>query len=256
MICLKSRREIGMMRHAASKLKLVFQELLKKVQVGLTTYDLDEIAVKLIHKQGAEATFKGYRGYPASICTSLNCEVVHGIPSKKRKLIDGDLLSVDIGLTDEGYIADAARTVMVGRKNEDILKLIEVTKKSLFIAMSVMRPGKRVGDIGAAVQKHVESNGFSVIRDFVGHGVGRALHEDPQVPNYGKEGRGAKLEVGMVIAIEPMVAAGSWEVEMLENKWTVVTRDRKMAAHYEDTIAITEEETENLTGPQEFNGLD
>ena len=208
-------------------------------------------AEKLIQAQKSKPAFKGYRGFPACVCTSINEEVVHGIPSK-RKLKQGDLLSVDIGLVYKGYVSDSARTWAIGRMSEEARELMEAAQRALYVGMAQMKPGNRIGDISYAVQDFVEGQGFSVIRDFVGHGIGRAMHEDPQVPNFGKPGKGSKLETGLVLAIEPMVAAGSWEVDILEDAWTVVTRDRQWAAHYEDTIALTEKGPENLTGPQSY----
>ncbi|MBI4368250.1 MAG: type I methionyl aminopeptidase [Candidatus Omnitrophica bacterium] len=249
MISLKSKREIEIMRQAAHRLKIVFQELKQLIKIGMTTLEIDRQAARLIEAQTAAPAFKGYRGYPACICTSVNEEVVHGIPSK-RKIKAGDLLSVDIGLIYQGYVSDAARTWAIGQVSEEAWELVETARKALYIGMSQMKAGNHLGNLSHAIQNYVETQGFSVIRDFVGHGIGRAMHEDPQVPNFGKPGRGPKLEAGIVLAIEPMVAAGSWEVDILEDAWTVVTRDRQPAAHYEDTIALTEKGPENLTGSQ------
>ena len=251
MISLKSKREIEIMREAARKLKIVFRGLKQVIKAGMTTFEIDQYAARLIAAQKGKPAFKGYRGYPACICTSINEEVVHGIPSR-RKLREGDLLSVDIGLIHEDYVSDSARTWTIGEVSEEATELVETTRRALYIGMAQMKPENRIGDVSYAIQSYVEGNGFSVIRDFVGHGIGRAMHEEPQVPNFGKAGRGPKLETGMALAIEPMVAAGSWEVDILEDSWTVVTRDRQLAAHYEDTIIITEEGPENLTGPQEY----
>ena len=251
MISLKSKQEIEIMREAAKRLKIVFQELKKSIKAGITTLEIDQKAQRLIEAQNTKPAFKGYRGYPACVCTSINEEVVHGIPSK-RKLKEGDLLSLDIGLIYQGYVSDSARTWAIGQVSEEVLELMEVTRRALYIGMDQMKAGNRMGDLSSAIQNYVETQGFSVIRDFVGHGIGREMHEDPQVPNFGKPGRGPKLEVGMVLALEPMVAAGSWEVDIMEDAWTVVTRDRQMAAHYEDTIALTERGAENLTGPQAY----
>ncbi len=239
------------MREAARRLKIVFQELKKSIKTGMTTLELDQKAERLIEDQKAKPAFKGYRGYPACICTSINEEVVHGIPSK-RKLKEGDLLSLDIGLIYQGYVSDSARTWAIGQVSEEAIELMEVTRRALYIGMTQMQPGNRIGDLSSAIQNYIETQGFSVVRDFVGHGIGREMHEDPQVPNFGKAGRGPKLEIGMVLALEPMVTAGSWEVDILEDAWTVVTRDRQMAAHYEDTIALTENGPENLTGSQAY----
>src|SRR3989338_6093266 len=251
MISLKSKQEIDIMREAARRLKSVLQELRRSIKTGMATLEIDQKAERLIIAQDAKPAFKGYRGYPACVCTSINEEVVHGIPSK-RKLKQGDLLSVDIGLVYKGYVSDSARTWAIGRMSEEARELMEAAQRALYVGMAQMKPGNRIGDISYAVQDFVEGQGFSVIRDFVGHGIGRAMHEDPQVPNFGKPGKGSKLETGLVLAIEPMVAAGSCEVDILEDAWTVVTRDRQWAAHYEDTIALTEKGPENLTGPQQF----
>lgn len=247
---MKSKREIEIMREAAQRLKIVFEELKRFIKPAMTTLEIDAKAERLIQAQKAKPAFKGYRGYPACICTSMNEEVVHGIPSKRR-LNEGDLLSLDIGLIYEGYVSDAARTWSIGQASEEALELMEVTRRALYVGMSQMKLGARIGDLSHKIQDYVESHGFSVIRDFVGHGIGRAMHEDPQVPNFGKPGHGPKLEAGLVLAIEPMVAAGSWEVDILDDAWTVVTRDRQLAAHYEDTIVLTEHGPENLTGSQE-----
>lgn len=251
MISLKSKREIEIMREAARRLKIVFQELKQSIRAGMTTLEIDQRAERLIEAQKAKPAFKGYRGYPASVCTSVNEEVVHGIPSK-RKLKEGDLLSIDIGLIHDGYVSDAARTWTIGPVSEEAVELIEATRRALYIGMDQMKPGNRIGDLSHAIQNYVETQGFSVIRDFVGHGIGREMHEEPQVPNFGKPGRGPRLEVGLVLALEPMVAAGGWEVDILEDAWTVVTRDHQLAAHYEDTIALTEHGPENLTGFPEY----
>lgn len=243
------------MRESARKLKDVFEELKRSIRVGMTTFEIDQKVERLIQAQKATPAFKGYRGYPACSCTSLNEEVVHGIPSSKRKIKVGDILSVDIGLVHQGYVSDSARTWAIGKVSEEALELIETAKRALYVGMAQMKVGNRMGDLSAAIQSYVESQGFSVVRDFVGHGIGRAMHEDPQVPNFGKVGRGPKLEAGMVLAIEPMVAAGSWEVDILEDSWTVVTRDRQWSAHYEDTIALTDKGAINLTGAQEYDEI-
>ncbi len=247
MITIKSKREIDIMREAAKKLQNVLFELKDMVRPGVKASEIDEKAEKLIRAQGAKPAFKGYRDYPATICISINEQVVHGIPSD-RKIKDGDLVSLDLGLIWKDYYSDSARTWAAGKADEKSRKLIDVAKGSMEAGIDQMKVGNRIGDIAAAVQKHIESNGFSVVRDFVGHGIGRALHEDPQVPNFGTAGRGQKLEAGMVLAIEPMVNMGGWQVDILEDGWTVVTRDRKRSAHYEDTIALTEDGPENLTG--------
>ncbi len=252
MISIKSKREIDIMREAAGKLRTVLFELKDMVRPGVRALEIDKQAEKLIRAGGALPAFKGYRGYPATVCISINEEVVHGIPSG-RKVKEGDIVSLDLGLIWKGFYSDSARTWPAGRVSDTASKLMDVTRESLYAGVSQMRAGKRVGDISAAVQRYVESSGFSVVRDFVGHGIGRALHEDPQVPNFGEAGKGHKLEAGMVLALEPMVNAGGWEVDVLADKWTVVTRDGKLSAHYEDTIVITENGPENLTGETDPN---
>jgi methionyl aminopeptidase len=252
MILLKSKQEVAIMTESARKLKAVLRGIKKSIRTGVTTIDIDAKAEKLIRSQKAKPAFKGYRGFPSCACTSLNDVVVHGIPSKDQRLGDGDIISVDMGLIHEGYYSDAARTWPVGNIPSETTELIEVAKRALYVGMVQVKVGNRIGDVSHAIQEYVESHGFSVVRDFVGHGIGRSLHEDPQVPNFGKPGRGPKLEVGMVIAIEPMVVAGGYEVDVLEDSWTVVTRDHTLAAHYEDTIALTEKGPVNLTGAQKY----
>ena len=247
MISIKSKREIDIMRKAAEKLRCVLFELQKMIRPGLTGLKIDETAEKLIRAQEALPAFKGYRGYPGTVCISVNEQVVHGIPSD-RKIKEGDIISIDIGLIWKEFYSDAARTWPVGAVSNQALELIETAKQSLYSGVDKMKVGNRIGDVSAAIQNFVEAKGFSVVRDFVGHGIGRALHEDPQVPNFGKPGKGEKLEAGMVLAIEPMVNAGSWEVDILEDRWTVVTRDGELSAHYEDTICLTESGPEILTG--------
>ena len=247
MISLKSKRELQIMQRAADILKIIFVEVEKALKVGATTDDLDKIASQIISDQKGKSAFKGYRGYPKTACISVNEEVVHGIPGPK-KLKDGDILSFDIGVIVEGYYADAARTWPVGQVPDAKKKLIRAAKESLIAGLSVYKPGCRIGDLSAAIQKSIETNGFGVVRDYVGHGIGRSLHEEPQVPNYGKPGVGPKVEPGLVLAIEPMVTEGHYAVETLKDGWTVVTKDRKMASHYEDTIAFMEDGFINLTG--------
>ncbi len=251
MISLKSKREIEIMREGGKILAAVLSELKQYVKPGLRTRDIDKKAVALIQAKGGESAFKGYRGYPANICTSLNEEVVHGIPSDRR-LKDGDILSVDAGVKYKGYFTDAARTWPIGSVSRDIEKLVRVTRASLYeVALQKLKPGIKLGDVSHAIQKFIESHGFGVVRDFVGHGIGRALHEDPQVPNFGKPGGGIKVEAGLVIAIEPMVTEGDYHVVILDDAWTVVTRDGKLSSHHEDTIAITESGPELLTFSEE-----
>ena len=216
------------------------------VAPGMTTKDLDKIAYKEITRQGAKPTFMGYHGFPASICTSVNEEIVHGIPSK-RVLMDGDIVKVDVGATIEGFIGDAAVSMAVGKVTQEAIVLMEDTRISLEEGIKAAQPGGRIGDIGAAVQAYGDSKGYGVVREFVGHGVGRFLHEDPQVPNYGQPGMGPLLRVGMCIAIEPMFNLGDWHTKILEDDWTVVTADGKLSAHFEHSIAITENGPEILT---------
>jgi len=216
------------------------------VAPGMTTKDLDKIAYREITRQGAKPTFMGYHGFPASICTSINEEIVHGIPSK-RVLMDGDIVKVDVGATIEGFIGDAAVSMAVGEVTQEAIVLMEDTRISLEEGIKAAQPGGRIGDIGAAVQAYGDSKGYGVVREFVGHGVGRFLHEDPQVPNYGQPGMGPLLRVGMCIAIEPMFNLGDWHTKILEDDWTVVTADGKLSAHFEHSIAITENGPEILT---------
>jgi len=212
----------------------------------MTTKDLDAIAYKEITRQGAKPTFMGYRGFPASICTSVNEEIVHGIPGK-RVLKEGDIVKVDVGATIEGMIGDAAVSMAVGEVSPEAIALMDATRISLEEGIKAAQPGGRIGDIGAAVQTYGESRGYGVVREFVGHGVGRFLHEDPQVPNYGQAGRGPLLRVGMCIAIEPMFNMGDWHTKILDDDWTVITADGKLSAHFEHSIAITEDGPEILT---------
>lgn len=247
MISLKSSREIEIMREGGRILSSVLSDLKLFVEPGITTREVERYAEKLIKERGGVAAFKGYRGYPGSICTSVNEEVVHGIPSD-RKLKEGDLLSVDIGVGYKGYFTDAARTWPVGAISQEDEFLIEVARDSIYkAALEHLVPGKRLGDVSSAIQHFIESNGFGVIRDFVGHGIGQAIHEDPQVPNFGKAGRGLKLETGLVLAVEPMVTMGDYEVMVLDDDWTVVTCDREKSSHHEETIVITEVGPEILT---------
>jgi len=246
-ILLKSSRELGHMRAAGRILAEVKERLKALVRPGASTKDIDEDIESFIVGKGAVPAFKGYRGYPATVCTSINNEVVHGIPSAKRKLKDGDIIGLDLGCIVEGYYGDCAITLPVGPVPERVQELLDVTRESLDKAIVQCRAGNRIGDISHAVQAHCESHGFGVVRAFVGHGIGRSLHEEPQVPNFGEAGRGSVLKAGMVLAIEPMVTMGSWEVRVLEDGWTAVTADGSLAAHFEDTIAITGNGPEVLT---------
>jgi methionyl aminopeptidase len=238
-IVCRSAAELERMRAAGRLVGEVLSALTRRVAPGVTTAELDEIAEKLIADAGATPAFKGYHGYPATICASINEEVIHGIPSGKRVLQEGDILSIDVGASLEGYYGDSAITLPVGQVSEEAATLLRVTDEALYKAIEVAKPGGRVSDIGHAVQRHVESYGFSVVREFVGHGIGQRMHEEPQVPNYGEAGRGPRLTEGMVLAIEPMVNAGKPAVKVLSDGWTAVTRDKSLSAHFEHTVAVT-----------------
>ncbi len=240
MIILKSREEIEKLREVNALVAEFFEGVKELIKPGVTTFDLEEFSEKFVREKGVIAAFKGYMGYPANLCVSINEEVVHGIPSRSKVLKDGDLVSIDFGLKKEDFFGDAARTYPVGSVDEEGKRLMEVTEKALYVGIDEARVGNRLYDISGAIQEFVEGNGFSVVRDYVGHGIGRSLHEDPQVPNFGERGTGIKLQPGLVLAIEPMVNEGSHEVEVLEDGWTVVTRDRKRSAHFEHSVAITE----------------
>jgi len=247
-IILKTPQEIEKMRRAGKIVHDVLEHVREHVKAGASTMDLERAAATMIAEFGAVPAFKGYRGYPCVLCTSVNEEVVHGIPSADRVLRDGDIVSIDCGVVIDGYYGDSAITVPVGAKvSEGAKRLLEVTKASLESAIREVKPGATLGDIGAAVQEVVEADGFSVVRDFVGHGIGTRMHEDPQVPNYGRRGQGTKLRVGMVIAIEPMVNAGKAGVQVLEDGWTAVTEDGSLSAHFEHTVAVTDEGAVILT---------
>ena len=245
-IILKSPDEIESMRRAGVVVAEVLEVLKGKVRPGATTLDLEKIAEEETRKRKASPAFKGYRGYPFCLCTSVNSEVVHGMPSKKV-LKEGDIVSIDYGSFVEGFYGDAAVTVPVGRVSEEAARLVRVTEESLAKAVEAAREGNRLLDISSAVQSHVEPQGFSVVRDFVGHGIGRELHEPPQVPNFGVPGRGVKLKAGMVLAIEPMINSGGWAIKVLEDGWTAVTADGKLSAHFEHTVAITPDGPRVLT---------
>ena len=246
MIIGKSKKELEKMRAAGQLVGQVLQELRSMAQPGLTTIELDRAAEKLIRDAGALPTFKGYHGFPYSICASVNEQVVHGFPSD-YVLKDGDIFSIDCGVTLEGFVGDTATTVPIGLVDEAVLKLISVTDECLELAIDQCRPGKHLGDIGFAVQQHAEAHGYSVVRDYVGHGIGRRMHEDPQIPNYGKPGQGPKIRAGYVFAVEPMINLGTHYTKVLADGWTVVTLDGKPSAHSEHTIAITEEGPDVLT---------
>jgi methionyl aminopeptidase len=249
-IILKSRDEIDRMRAAGRVVADVLEAVREKVKPGVRTREIDAVVERVIRSAGCTPSFKGYRGFPASACISLNEEIVHGIPGP-RKLREGDLVKIDVGAIYEGYHADSAWTFYVGdNPPPDVAELMAVTQASLWAGIAQARAGNRVGDISHAVQEAAEGAGFSVVREYVGHGVGRQLHEDLQVPNYGPAGRGPRLEAGMTLALEPMVNVGDWRTEVLDDDWTVVTADRALSAHYEHTIVVTGDEPEVLTAPQ------
>jgi len=248
MIILKSVDEVAKMRVAGSIVAETIDTVLAAVRPGVSTADLDAVAEAFIRERKATPSFKGYRGFPASICASLNEEVVHGIPSPKRILKEGDVLSLDFGAIWDGYHADSAVTVFVGEPpSAEAEKLVRVTEEALEAGVSQIRAGGRLSDVSHAVQQVVEGAGFSVVREYVGHGIGRNLHEDPQIPNYGLPGRGPELRSGLVVAVEPMVTMGDWRTRVLADDWTVVTADGSLAAHFEHTIAVTEGGHEVLT---------
>jgi methionyl aminopeptidase len=246
-IVCRSAAELEQMREAGRLVGEVLTELAAAVAPGISTADLDELAEKRIRQAGATPAFKGYHGYPATICASVNDEVIHGIPSGRRVLNEGDVISIDVGASLNGYYGDSAVTLPVGMISEKAATLLRVTEESLHKAIEAARPGNRISDIGHAVQKHVEAYGFSVVREFVGHGIGQKMHEEPQVPNYGQPGHGPRLAEGMVLAIEPMVNAGSPAVKVLADGWTAVTRDGSLSAHFEHTVAVTAGEPWILT---------
>lgn len=246
MIIGKSKRELDKMRAAGQLVGQVLSHLRTLVAPGVTTMEVDQAAEKMIRDAGALPTFKGYNGFPYSICASVNEQIVHGFPSNYR-LKEGDIFSIDVGVTLEGFVGDTATTVPVGKVSEDRLKLIKITEECLERAIEQCRPGKHLGDIGWAVQEHAEANGYTIVRDYVGHGIGRRMHEDPQIPNYGRPGLGQKIKSGYVFAVEPMVNLGTHHTKVLADGWTVVTMDGQPSAHVEHTIAITDEGPEVLT---------
>ena len=247
-VTLKSAREIERMRASGRVVAEVLEALEAEIRPGVATVDLDRLAESIIGRyEGARPAFKGYGGFPASICASVNDEVVHGIPSESRRLEAGDIIGIDVGVLMDGYHADAARTFAVGPVSEETRRLLAVTRSALEAGITAAQPGARLGDVSAAIQTVAETAGFSIVRDLVGHGIGQHLHEDPQVPNFGVEGRGLELEPGLVIAIEPMVNVGGCEVRTLEDAWTIVTIDGSLSAHFEHTVAITESGPDILT---------
>jgi methionyl aminopeptidase len=244
---IKSAAEIGIMRRAGAILSEVMSALVAAAQPGITTLELDRLAAAELARRKAKPAFLGYRGFPASVCVSLNNEIIHGIPSSGRHVREGDLVSLDLGCLCDGFYSDMAVTVAVGHVSPEASRLIETTRQALAAGIDAMRPGGRLGDVSHAVQAHVEAAGFSVVRDFVGHGIGRALHEEPPVPNFGKPGTGPRLTEGMVLAVEPMVNAGGWESRTLPDGWTCVTQDGSLSAHFEHTVALTAQGPEILT---------
>jgi methionyl aminopeptidase len=245
----KTRDQIALMRRAGKVVAEMHEECIRAAKAGATTLDVDRVARDVIDRRGARSNFLGYHGFPAVVCTSPNDVIVHGIPSDSVVLREGDILSIDCGAIIEGWHADAAVTVPIGEIDDESQRLIHVTRRSLELAIEQVLEGNRLGDIGAAVEGIAEENGFTVVREYVGHGIGTAMHEEPQIPNYGPPGRGLKLKEGMVLAIEPMVNAGGAQTELLDDGWTVVTRDHRRSAHFEHTIAVTEHGPEILTLP-------
>lgn len=246
-VSIKSAREIELMREAGNILAIVHEELEKFLRPGISTLDIDKKGYEIIKSYDCTPSFLNYNGYPASICVSVNNEVVHGIPSKRRILKEGDIVSLDAGVIYKGYHSDAARTHGIGEIDKEAQRLIDVTKQSFFEGIKFAKEGNHLHDISKAIQQYVENNGFSIVRDLVGHGVGKELHEDPQIPNYKAPGRGPKLLEGMTLAIEPMVNQGAFDVWWLEDDWTVVTQDGSLSAHYENTVLVTKEGPEILS---------
>lgn len=246
-VSIKSEREIELMRKSCQLLAQVHQELENAIRPGMSTWDIDVLGEKLIRSLGGVPNFKNYNGYPASICVSVNDEVVHGIPSKERILQEGDIVSLDAGLIYKGYHSDAARTHAVGQVTPEAKKLMEVTKQSFFEGIKKAKAGNHLFDISNAIDAYVRPFGYGIVRDLVGHGIGTSLHEDPQIPNFAQKRKGIRLEPGMTLAVEPMINIGRPDVEWLDDDWTVVTEDGSLSAHYENTILITEGEPEILT---------
>ena len=246
-VTIKSPREIELMREAGRILAKTHEELAKNLRPGMSTWDIDHMGEEIIRSYGCIPSFKNYNGYPASICVSVNDEVVHGIPHKEHFLDEGDIVSLDAGVIYKGYHSDAARTYGIGEIDDDAKKLIEVTRQSFFEGIKFAKAGNHLNDISAAIQKYAESFGFGVVRDLVGHGIGSHLHEDPEVPNFARKRKGILLQPGMTLAIEPMITEGSYEVVWLDDDWTVMTEDGGWASHYENTILITEGEPEILS---------
>ncbi len=247
MISIKSAKQIDKMRESCKLTKELFLILEDKIKPGISTKELDTIAYNFYKKHGATPNFLNYNGYPATICASVNDEVVHGIPSNKKVLCDGDIISIDMGCILDGWHSDAARTFAVGNISDEAQKLIEDTKQSFFEAVKVIGHGVKLGDVSHTIQTFLEERGYGVVRDLVGHGIGQALHESPEVPNFGKAGRGVRLAAGMTLAVEPMVNSGDYHVNVLDDDWTVVTADGSLSAHYENTVLVTRDGCEILT---------
>jgi len=243
---IKSPREVEIMRKAGEIVAIVLDILKKRIKPGIITEELDAIAIEELNRQGAISSFKGYRGYPACLCVSINDELVHGIPGK-RVLKEGDIVTIDFGAIYNGFHGDAARTVAVGEISETARKLIDTTDNALKVGIERARNGARLGDVSCAIQSFVEANGFSVVREYAGHGIGRQMHEDPQIPNYGKPGQGPVLKKGMALALEPMVTLGDWHTKVGKDEWTVSTVDGSLCAHFEDTIVVTDDKADVLT---------
>ena len=246
-VTIKSEHEIELMREAGRLLAMMHEELHKEIKPGMSTWDIDHLGETIIRDYGCTPNFLNYNGYPASVCTSVNDEVVHGIPSKKRILQEGDIISLDCGLIYKGYHSDAARTWGVGEISAEAQRLIDVTKQSFFEGIKFAKEGNHLYEISKAIQDYAEGFGYSIVRDLVGHGIGPHLHEDPQIPNFKPKGRGLKLQAGMTLAIEPMINQGVYDVEWLDDDWTVVTADGKLSAHYENTVLVTKDGCEILT---------
>ena len=247
MIVIKSKNEIAQMREAGRIVAQFLEAIREKIKPGVSTAELDAFAYAFITKRNAKPAFKGYHGFPGSLCTSINSEVVHGIPNTKRVLHEGDIISIDVGTVYNGFVGDGAWTFPVGHISDVAKRLLETTESALMAAIEQARPGKYLEDISGAVEDYAEARGFSVVREYVGHGIGRAMHEEPQIPNYRQGKRGPQLRPGIVLAIEPMVNQGVWQTRTLRDKWTVVTQDGKLSAHFEHTVAVTEGEPEILT---------
>ena len=254
MVTIKSKKEIELMKEACKVVALTYQELEKRIKPGMTTWELDQIAEKTMRSLGAIPAEKGYNigikgvpPYPATLCVSINDEVIHGIPSKNKVIREGDIVSIDTVALKNGFNGDAARTFIVGKASKEAERLVQVTKQAFFEGIKFAKPGYRIGDVSHRIGEYVHSQGYSVVREFQGHGIGREMHEDPGIPNYGKAGRGIRLEPGMTLAIEPMVIQGKPNILQLDDGWTIVTEDGSLSAHYENTILITEKEPEILT---------